>query len=75
MVEVIEIPRESAVACYQVFQTAASQVSPHRTMEQDVTAEEDPVGTVEQADVIRSLARGVDDLQVPPTEIDPVAIA
>lgn len=43
-------------------------------MKQDVATEEYPVGSVQQADVIVSLARRVDYLQFPVSKMDSVTI-
>ena len=75
MIKFLEIAHQSPIARKQVFQTAAFQMRPHRTMKQNVTAEKYPVNPIQKANVINRLAWRVNHFQIPATKIKPVTIA
>ena len=72
MIEFIEESHEFPVAGDQVCQTTAFQVSPHRAAKQNVAAEEYPVGPIQKADVVRGLARRMNDFQVCASQVERV---
>ena len=72
MVEFIEEGHEFAIAGDEILQAAAFEMCPHRTSQQDVTAEEYAVSPIEKAYVIWRFAGCMDDLELPTAKIDPV---
>src|SRR5258708_5766362 len=69
MIKFLEITHQSAVARYQVFQTATFQMRPHRTMKQNVTTEKYSASPIEKANMVRRLAGREDHFQIPATKI------
>jgi hypothetical protein len=74
MIKFREITHQSPVARKQVFQTAAFQMRPHRTMKQNVTTEKYSVSPIQKTNMIRRLAGRVNHFQIPAAKIDPVTI-
>ena len=72
MIEFVKENHQFPVAGDQVCQATAFQVRPHRTVKQNVAAEEYPVGPIQKADVVRGLARRINDFQVGASQVERV---
>ena len=74
MIKLIEVGHQPTIARNKVLEAPAFQMRPNRTMEQNITAEQDSVSSIQKAYVIRSFPRRVDHLQFLVAQIEPFAM-